>query len=196
MGERGRFADSFAGSRRRYTVREASELLRISQHAIRQRIWRNTLESTKGADGRVYVLLEQDPEPSGEASDEVSGEQSGVDLVQMLREHNQVLREQLAEAHAANRENRRIIAALTQRIPEIEAPRDMPQSTGTASEANNRGRGTSRAAGARRTPLVAASVLLRIVRTTPGAQEPAIKSSPESSSAPRCITAAPQASSS
>jgi len=192
MGERGRFADSFAGSRRRYTVREASELLRISQHAIRQRIWRNTLESTKGADGRVYVLLEQDPEPSGE----VSGEQSGVDLVQMLREHNQGLREQLAEAHAANRENRRIIAALTQRIPEIEAPRDVPQSTETASEANNRGRGTSRAAGARRTPLVAASVLLRIVRTTPGAQEPAIKSSPESSSAPRCITAAPQASSS
>ena len=67
----------------------------------------------------MYVLLDLDNEASGEQS----GEQSGVDPVQqMLREQNQMLREQLAEAHAANRENRRIIAALTQRIPELEAP--------------------------------------------------------------------------
>ncbi len=108
-------------------MREASELLRISQHAIRQRIRRNTLESLKDTNGRVCVLLDRDPEPSGEASDKASGEQSGVDLVQMLRE-------QLAEAHAANRENRRIIAALTSRIPEIEAPRETRDSSETASE--------------------------------------------------------------
>jgi hypothetical protein len=113
-------------------VREASELLRISQHAIRQRIRRNTLESLKDANGRVYVLLDRDLEPSDEASDKASGEQSGVDLVQMLRE-------QLAEAHAANRENRRIIAALTSRIPEIEAPRETRDAPETAQRRSDRG---------------------------------------------------------
>ena len=126
MGEGSRSADS-SRQRRRYTVREASELLRISQHATRQRIRRNTLESLKDTNGRVYVLLDRDPEPSGEASDKASGERSDVDLVQMLRE-------QLAEAHAANRENRRIIAALTQRIPEIEAPRETRDSSETPSD--------------------------------------------------------------
>ena len=33
-----------------------------------------------------------------------------------------MLRAELDEAHAANRENRRVIAALTRRIPELEAP--------------------------------------------------------------------------
>jgi hypothetical protein len=105
-------------------VREAAEVLRISQHAIRQRIRRNTLASEKTAAGRVYVLLDRDVEVSGEPSEDPSGEASGVDPVQMLREHNQMLREQLAEAHAANRENRRIIAGLIQRAPSLEPPRD------------------------------------------------------------------------
>jgi hypothetical protein len=113
-------------------VREASELLRISQHAIRQRIRRSTLASEKTAAGRVYVLLDRDVEVSGETS----GEASGVDPVQMLREHNQMLREQLAEAHAANRENRRIIAGLIQRVPELEpgSLRDEPHGPETDAE--------------------------------------------------------------
>jgi hypothetical protein len=83
----------------------------------------------------VYVLLDLDTEVSGEAS----GKQSDVDPVhQMLREQNELLREQLAEAHAANHENRRIITALTQRIPELEPPRDIspepPQSPVASSE--------------------------------------------------------------
>ena len=122
-------ADS-TSDRQRLTVREAAEVLRISQHAIRQRIRRNTLASEKTAAGRVYVLLDLDALVSGEPS----GEASGVDPVQMLREHNQMLREQLAEAHAANRENRRIIAGLIQRVPELESPRDEPHGPETVSE--------------------------------------------------------------
>ena len=37
------------------------------------------------------------------------------------------LRAQLEQANEANRENRRIIAALTSRIPELEAPQGTPQ---------------------------------------------------------------------
>ncbi len=128
-------ADS-TGNRQRLTVREAAEVLRISQHAIRQRIRRNTLASEKTAAGRVYVLLDRDVEVSGEPSEDPSGEASGVDPVQMLREHNQMLREQLAEAHAANRENRRIIAGLIQRVPELApgTPRDEPRGPETDAE--------------------------------------------------------------
>ncbi len=122
-------ADS-TSNRQRLTVREAAEVLRISQHAIRQRIRRNTLASEKTAAGRVYVLLDRDALASGEPSEDPSGEASGVDPVQMLREHNQMLREQLAEAHAANRENRRIIAGLIQRVPELETPRASPEPHG------------------------------------------------------------------
>ncbi len=133
-------ADS-TGNRQRLTVREAAEVLRISQHAIRQRIRRNTLASEKTAAGRVYVLLDRDVEVSGEPSEDPSGEASGVDPVQMLREHNQMLREQLAEAHAANRENRRIIAGLIQRVPELEPPREEPHASETVA-------GTSEGTGA------------------------------------------------
>jgi hypothetical protein len=108
--------------------------LGVSEHAVRQRIRRNTLASEKTAAGRVYVLLDLDALVSGEPSEDTSGEASGVDPVQMLREHNQMLREQLAEAHAANRENRRIIAGLIQRVPELEPPRDERDARETVSE--------------------------------------------------------------
>ncbi len=48
--------------------------------------------------------------------------------VEVLRDQVEMLRAKLKEAHTANRENRRIIAALTQRIPEIEAPREQTAS--------------------------------------------------------------------
>jgi hypothetical protein len=122
---------------RRVTVKDASELLGVTEYAIRQRIRRNTLESDKDEDGRVYVLLDLDTEVSGDASDKASD----VDPVhQMLREQNELLREQLAEAHAANRENRRIIAALTQRIPELESSSEAPRDARvTASDASGNG---------------------------------------------------------
>jgi excisionase family DNA binding protein len=115
------------GNTERYTVREAADVLGISEHAIRQRIRRGTLRSTKDVEGRVYVLLDRGArESSAEPSDKTSGETSGTDPMRMLREQNRLLREQLDEAHAANRENRRIIAALASRIPQLEPPREEP----------------------------------------------------------------------
>ncbi len=53
-------------------------------------------------------------------------------LISELRSHNATLQKQLEQANERDRENRRIIAALTQRIPAIEAPQE---ATETPSEA-------------------------------------------------------------
>ncbi|HZY57752.1 MAG TPA: hypothetical protein VFE09_08145, partial [Rubrobacteraceae bacterium] len=61
------------------------------------------------------------------------------DLVEVLRSQVEMLRAELDEAHDANRENRRVIAALTRRIPELEAPApseppEGPETTGEGGE--------------------------------------------------------------
>jgi predicted component of type VI protein secretion system len=56
------------------------------------------------------------------------------ELVEVLSSQVEMLRAELDEAHAANRENRRIIAGLVERIPAIEAPPEPRGSSETASE--------------------------------------------------------------
>ena len=119
--------------RGRYTVREAAELLGISQHAIRQRIRRGTITSAKDVNGRVYVYLDQDSGVSGGQPDEASGGPSVVDPMRMLREHNQELREQLEAERNAHAETQRIAYTLAQRIPELEAPSEPRESPETDS---------------------------------------------------------------
>lgn len=51
----------------------------------------------------------------------------------------QYLDDQLDQKREANRENRRIIAALTSRIPAIEAPSETPGSAETGEEQQDRG---------------------------------------------------------
>jgi hypothetical protein len=107
----------------RRTVAEAAEFMGISAEAVRGRIRRGTLPVEREG-GAVYVLL--DPA----AGDRPTADQprttddrpaDRTELVEALREQISDLRDQLAEANAANRENRRIIAGLAQRIPELEA---------------------------------------------------------------------------
>jgi hypothetical protein len=51
-----------------------------------------------------------------------------------MRGRIESLERQLEQANERDRENRRIIAALTQRIPAIEAPPEAPESPETPSE--------------------------------------------------------------
>ena len=116
----------------RVTVKNAAELLSISEHAVRQRINRGTLEHEKAEDGRVYVLLDT------EAYVEKSAEQKPDALIEALQDQIQTLKRQLATADERDRENRRLLAAALERIPAIEAPQDTPseprESPQTASE--------------------------------------------------------------
>ncbi len=115
----------------RLTVAQAATALGITEGAVRSRIKRGTLRTTKES-GAVFVLLGGGTAPTNPG---VPGDQS--ELVEALREQIADLREQLAEANAANRENRRIIAGLTSRIPELQAaPSEAPGGPETAAEAS------------------------------------------------------------
>jgi hypothetical protein len=109
----------------RVTIQEAARLLGVSEGAIRKRVKRDTLRHDKDEAGRIYVYLDGGTRGVDEGIDGVPHPDSSA-LISELRSHNATLREQLEAEREANRENRRIIAALTSRIPEIEAPRETP----------------------------------------------------------------------
>ena len=115
-------------SERRVHLSEAAALLDVSKDAVRMRVKRGTLRSEKGEDGRVYVWVNDapdgDPNP---VRPESQVDHAWRELVDELRDRVRSLEE-------SNRENRRIIAALTQRIPEIEAPQEPPTEHTEATE--------------------------------------------------------------
>jgi hypothetical protein len=100
--------------KQRYTVPDAAEVLGISPEAVRTRLSRGTLDSEREG-RRVYVLLE--PDLTRHNKDRTSDQ---TRYVRSLEERVEHLRELLDGEREANRENRRIIAALTSRIPELE----------------------------------------------------------------------------
>jgi len=112
-----------ADKSQRVTVGEAAGLLGITHEAVRARLYRGTLEREDGEDGTVYVRLYADQlQPHADQSPEQS------ELVQSLQDQIVYLRAQLDTRTEELREHRRIIAALTSRIPEIEAPSDERES--------------------------------------------------------------------
>jgi len=106
---------------RRTTVAEAAEILGISAEAVRGRIRRGTLPVEREG-GKVYVLLE------GTAEDRTTADQPRTTGDRPDRTDALIaeLQDRVRSLEDANRENRRIIAALTSRIPAIEAPPDEP----------------------------------------------------------------------
>src|SRR5215211_2420944 len=96
---------------RRTTVAEAAEYLGISAEAVRGRIRRGTLPVEREG-GTVYVLVAETDQPRTTTD-------QPYDRTDLLIAE---LQDRVRSLEEANRENRRIIAALTSRIPEIEAP--------------------------------------------------------------------------
>jgi hypothetical protein len=95
-------------------VQQAGEELGITADAVRMRVRRGSLDSEKGDDGRVHVRLDID-EDFVKSQRPVEGS-----LIEAKDETISMLREQLEAERDANRENRRIIAGLLNRIPELE----------------------------------------------------------------------------
>ncbi len=122
---------------RRVSVEDAARVLGISENAVRKRIERGTLESERDGDAR-YVLLEGDmPQHANDMSDGMP------DSIALMQAHLDSLAGQLAflrmELEARTEEARRkdhIIMSLTQRVPELESPRDEPQAPETPAESS------------------------------------------------------------
>jgi hypothetical protein len=111
-------------TRHRYTVPEAAEILGLTVEAVRGRIKRKKLRSTK-EDSTVYVYLDTDQIPTSQQPDEDQTAQpqpESTALVSEMRGRIEDLQQQLASERQAHAEARRIIAGLVERIPAIEAP--------------------------------------------------------------------------
>jgi hypothetical protein len=127
-------------ARSKLDVKQAAQVLGISTDAVHKRVKRGTLEAEKDEDGRVLVWI--DNEDNGYISSS-----QGVQplLVPHLESENEFLRQELERRAEELSEMRRIIAALVQRVPELEPakqqeptpkPRESPE---TVSEAEGKG---------------------------------------------------------
>ena len=100
----------------RVTVEDAARLLGVTVDAVRKRIERGSLRSEKAGTTR-YVFLDPDM---------TSPDYDLTDKVTILTEHVQFLRRELEVWQEEARRKDHIIAALTERIPELEPARDIP----------------------------------------------------------------------
>jgi excisionase family DNA binding protein len=104
----------------RLSVGEAAESLGVTRDAIHKRISRGSIRHEKGEDGRLYVYVDTST-TAADTSKDASTDRTDLLIAEM--------QDRIRALEEANRENRRIIAALTQRIPAIEAP-ESPESRG------------------------------------------------------------------
>jgi hypothetical protein len=118
--------------RQRLTVPEAATVLEVTVDAVRGRVRRGTIDHERDETGKVYVWVDVSGAPGGAASRRPSPTVAGPSRNQS--ELVEVLKAQLEAEREANRENRRIIAALTQRIPQLEAPPEPRDARETSSE--------------------------------------------------------------
>ena len=139
--------------RQRHSIPQAAKTLGLTEEAVRQRVKRGTLDSVK-VGGKLFVLLETDrsddtsnaPEQLVSDTSEKQTNDTSNDtsrLVDALEDEVAHLRRQLDQANERDRENRRIIAGLVQRVPELEPARDVPaeapEAAETALKATDRG---------------------------------------------------------
>jgi hypothetical protein len=121
----------------RHTVAEAADMLGISTGAVRNRLSRGTLRSTKES-GTVYVLLPDDMSRDAERdADDTPGGIPPSDrdvLTSELRDRLRYVEGQLEAERQAHAEARRIIAGLVERIPAIEAPQEASGASETVEE--------------------------------------------------------------
>src|SRR5215208_7846614 len=126
----------------RVTIQEAAERLGVKEDAIRKRIQRGTLKHEKTREGRVFVWVHTAQDTTEDTTQAAYQDASQDVLLSAKDETIAALREQLAQANERDRENRRIIAAMTQRIPAIEAPPDSaPDAPGSPDTATDEERG-------------------------------------------------------
>ncbi len=124
-----------------YSASEAAEVLNLGKRRVLQMLERGELPATKDDTGRwlvsaphVHALLrerqhhERRKRKKDDAEQNTTASEEMRELLDSLKDQVSYLREEIHRREEMHREESRrkdhIIAALTQRIPELEAPRD------------------------------------------------------------------------
>jgi hypothetical protein len=107
-------------SSNRVTVYEAAERLGVTVDAIRKRIQRDTIPHERQEDGRVYVLL--DAASKVQDTNQDNYQTAKDELVESLQEQVSYLKAVIATRDEELRRKDHILAALTERIPELPPP--------------------------------------------------------------------------
>src|SRR5215210_1519700 len=121
-------------SAERVSVPQAADHLGTTVDALRKRVQRGTIPHERDRDGRVWILLDTGRPRQDTGQDTGQPQSDSAALISAKDETIAALREQLEEANERDRENRRIIAALTSRIPAIEAPQEAREPAETVEE--------------------------------------------------------------
>lgn len=123
----------------RLTIQEAALRLGVKEDAVRKRIQRGSLKHEKTEEGRVFVWVDAVPDATQATAQATYQDASQGALLAAKDETIAALQEQLAQANERDRENRRIIVALTSRVPAIEAPTSGPEAAEPGDEGKGRG---------------------------------------------------------
>lgn len=103
----------------RLTVAQAADALKISQDAVRKRIARGSIRHDRDESGRVYVYLL--PSETVHETDQDTAQDDATKTVQDT--YIRSLEDQIAFLRRELERKDTILLNLTERIPELEAPR-------------------------------------------------------------------------
>ena len=109
----------------RLSVTEAAKRFGVTRDAIHKRIRMGSIEHEQSADGRFYVYVDTSTTAAHTSTDVSIDDRTDLLIAEM--------QDRIRSLEEANRENRRIIAALTSRFPAIEAPESLEPRSSEAS---------------------------------------------------------------
>ncbi len=124
----------------RVSVAEAARRLGVSQDAVYKRIKRGTIPWEKGEDDKTYVWIEEQeasvdsPKSSTDRRYDSSTDQSTDPLLDELKDRIRFLEAELEDRKDEARRKDAILMTMAQRIPELEAPREVSPEPRESSE--------------------------------------------------------------
>ena len=118
---------------RKLDLGEAASLLGVSREAVRRRAKRGTLESERGADGRLYVWVHDDHHTGDGAGHGDDDHDVRDELLEELKDRIRYLEEE------SRRKDHLLAAALERIPPALEASSDAQESPTEASEGGGEG---------------------------------------------------------
>ncbi len=136
--------DESQDSLERLTTAQAASRLGISEAGVRKRVQRGQMPHERDGTGRLWVYLDARVTEGQKFRDRDSTSRdshAGESLLLQMQVQIDSLERQLAQATERDRENRRIIAALTSRILELPTASSEPRESPEMADDEQQGRG-------------------------------------------------------